>query len=608
MKKVKSMFGLSKYLNNLKKYIQLEEESVFASTKEECLEKLKSKSNSKKEIYFENNNLLESLKPYEENLLLSDTEYDELYSYALELYNNFKAKDLALAYRLHKILLKNAMIAKDKNKIVREIYYAGIIEFYICKSRNLFKEFHFLKIYDYLNDFDSLGFEEKQLFLRSYGNRILYYTNDDDVSKILSCGQEVVDFFTKVEKNYPELCESIYPMKLAVYRNMGTGLSSFRNTNRITQEDADMVLEASTKAFEMIQYNNKTSNPFDLDVHYKLMAAKFFAKKISIEELLQYLDSLSTLDEIDNTPDSFRKVFRYGSFYIGYYYLYGTHSKNDFEDKVKEKIQNALDYIKKNKKEGNSFISDKAILSFLESVGPKIHFEDLKNILFDITIFQHQSTFLHTKMVCSISDILIRELLKSNPEYFVGIINDFSLDMVCNNRDRIIDAMKVMSLFHDIGKHECITYVSNSSRRLMDIEFEIIKTHPVFGYELLKNNPDCPQEVLDGILYHHVFYNGQGGYPSISNNAYSNKPLVDILVVADSIDAATDYLGRPYAKKKELSEIKEELVAQSGTRYSPLVVEQLNKPEIFNKIYYLVNEGREELYYETNCSDRPKSF
>ena len=84
--------------------------------------------------------------------------------------------------------------------------------------------------------------------------------------------------------------------------------------------------------------------------------------------------------------------------------------------------------------------------------------------------------------------------------------------------------------------------------------------------------------------------------------------MVDILVVADSIDAATDYLGRPYARKKELLEIKEELVAQSGTRYSPLVVEQLNKPEIFNKINYLVNEGREDLYYETNCSDRPKSF
>ena len=76
---------------------------------------------------------------------------------------------------------------------------------------------------------------------------------------------------------------------------------------------------------------------------------------------------------------------------------------------------------------------------------------------------------------------------------------------------------------------------------------------------------------------------------------------MDILTVADSIDAATDYLGRCYAPKKELSVIVEELKSESGTRYAPLVVQQLEKQKIYDKIKELVNEGREKLYFESIC-------
>ncbi len=88
------------------------------------------------------------------------------------------------------------------------------------------------------------------------------------------------------------------------------------------------------------------------------------------------------------------------------------------------------------------------------------------------------------------------------------------------------------------------------------------------------------------------------------NNAPTiNQPLIDILSIADSIDAAVDFLGRSYAKRKTLRDLVDEFQNFKDTRYSKDVIELFDNPILFNRIETFLNEGRHEIGYKAFCKE-----
>ena len=115
-------------------------------------------------------------------------------------------------------------------------------------------------------------------------------------------------------------------------------------------------------------------------------------------------------------------------------------------------------------------------------------------------------------------------------------------------------------------------YIDTNSRSLLEEEFCCIQSHPVIGCSLLRE-AGYEEHLAPAALYHHCFYNGQGGYPrDVPPCPQDIKGIVDVLTVADSLDAATDNIGRCYNRAKPLRTLVGELQAQSGTRYAPDVV------------------------------------
>lgn len=83
---------------------------------------------------------------------------------------------------------------------------------------------------------------------------------------------------------------------------------------------------------------------------------------------------------------------------------------------------------------------------------------------------------------------------------------------------------------------------------------------------------------------HHKTYDGQYGYPMEFDNVHApDKILIDIVSICDSLDAATDYLGRSYAKNKSFGQVLQELQRGSGCRYSKEIVEVIAKSEPLQK-------------------------
>jgi putative nucleotidyltransferase with HDIG domain len=100
-----------------------------------------------------------------------------------------------------------------------------------------------------------------------------------------------------------------------------------------------------------------------------------------------------------------------------------------------------------------------------------------------------------------------------------------------------LDMLGLGALLHDIGKMNIPMEILNKPGRLTDEEFEIIKSHSMNGYNLLRQKKDMPGEVLDIVRSHHERINGRG-YPDGLTADFIGL-LVQITSIVDVYDAIT---------------------------------------------------------------------
>ena len=92
-------------------------------------------------------------------------------------------------------------------------------------------------------------------------------------------------------------------------------------------------------------------------------------------------------------------------------------------------------------------------------------------------------------------------------------------------------------LLHDIGKMRVPLEILNKPSKLSLEEFEVMKAHPVEGYDMLMEQGNLPLEVLDIVKHHHERRNGKG-YPSqLEGEEISN--MTRMVAIVDVYDAIT---------------------------------------------------------------------
>ena len=129
-----------------------------------------------------------------------------------------------------------------------------------------------------------------------------------------------------------------------------------------------------------------------------------------------------------------------------------------------------------------------------------------------------------------------------------------------------IDDIYYIGLLHDIGKIGIPDEIINKASKLTEEEYDIIKTHPVIGSEILANISELP-EIMVGARWHHERYDGNG-YPD--GLAKDNIPLVArIIGVADAYDAMSSM--RSYRSILPQEKIREEIKKGAGTQFDPTI-------------------------------------
>ncbi len=125
-----------------------------------------------------------------------------------------------------------------------------------------------------------------------------------------------------------------------------------------------------------------------------------------------------------------------------------------------------------------------------------------------------------------------------------------------------------IALLHDVGKIGIPKSVLNKPGKLTNEEYELIKSHTVMGYDVLKDISIMP-ELAVGAQSHHERPDGMG-YPNHLKAAEIPR-VAQIIAVADCFDAM--YSNRPYRRRMNFDKAVSIIREVSGTQLTPDVVD-----------------------------------
>jgi HD-GYP domain-containing protein (c-di-GMP phosphodiesterase class II) len=176
--------------------------------------------------------------------------------------------------------------------------------------------------------------------------------------------------------------------------------------------------------------------------------------------------------------------------------------------------------------------------------------------------YRDQETGFHLQRICEYTRLLAVQVQEREP-YAFRITREYG------------DDISLSSMLHDIGKVSIPDSILLKPGKLDPAEWEIMKKHTFFGWEVLhKADKELGEQSFLTLaatiaLSHHERYDGSG-YPNGMTG--EQIPLsARISAVADVYDALTSV--RPYKQAWSHERAMEEIIRQGGAHFDPVLVE-----------------------------------
>lgn len=169
----------------------------------------------------------------------------------------------------------------------------------------------------------------------------------------------------------------------------------------------------------------------------------------------------------------------------------------------------------------DAYLSDGGTVNKEELLSKTISLVNPKQTTLDVFDMLHNmrqvndSTYAHSLNVAIISRIIGKWLHFSNEE---------------------LDTLTLAGLLHDIGKTKIPDEVLNKDGKLTDEEFQMIRNHPKYGYDILKSQP-LNSHIKKAALMHHERCDGSGYPMGLTMEEIDDYAL--IIAIADVYDTMT---------------------------------------------------------------------
>ncbi|BCS89083.1 HD-GYP domain-containing protein [Pseudodesulfovibrio sediminis] len=128
-------------------------------------------------------------------------------------------------------------------------------------------------------------------------------------------------------------------------------------------------------------------------------------------------------------------------------------------------------------------------------------------------------------------------------------------------------------MFHDVGKAVIPDTILNKPGKLNKKEMNVMRTHPLRGFEILKAQQEIPDAVLRAALEHHERHDGSGYPRGLKGDEISD--ISRLLAVVDVYDALTS--KRVYKDPLPPSKVLGMMYKWRVTEFSPNIVEEFIK-------------------------------
>lgn len=133
----------------------------------------------------------------------------------------------------------------------------------------------------------------------------------------------------------------------------------------------------------------------------------------------------------------------------------------------------------------------------------------------------------------------------------------------------VLDKLKLLAKFHDIGKVGIPDRILNKPGKLDPDEYKIMKTHSQIGKRIADVSKEL-KDISDLILYHHERWDGNGYPEKLTGDLIPIE--CRILAIVDTYDAMTN--DRPYRKALSKETAFDEIIRCSGSQFDPQIVDE----------------------------------
>lgn len=488
---------------------------------------------------------------------LTETDIQGLSAFAGRLFNYANSEDMGVAFKVHQLLLAAARSRKDVPMIVRELYYTGIT-------------LHYMNVRDEGTGINLLGDAIQ-----------VYFT-------------EAAEYMSR----YEQLDRNTRQYLIRCVGNTRLGMS------RGTHAESCRYLERFRRAMEVIQSAHyhalDPEFPWESYIYSMHMDRMTLLTHLRQEEdpevARQVLESAGSVAQDDYSAEAINRKLVLAAYLSVYAERLDEAGAQRYRATVEQVRRSADQYLEQMPASQYPRVVNSAAWE-LSKISTSSDETANRRMLGSI-LAGHKPTYVHSLMVAELTRALLHRQIETRPETLVGLLGCRSAAEVQARREELCQTAYECGLYHDLGKCAVLMYIDNNARRLLDEEFFCIQSHPRTGADIL-NRMGCGRTLALAALYHHCYYNGKGGYPNdVPSCPPEIKGIVDALSVADSLDAATDNIGRCYNLAKPFRTLLEELRAQSGTRYAPNVVALFEDERFCQQLAENTDAERKRVYLQ----------
>lgn len=535
-------------------------------------------------------------------------ELDELEEFAKILLDGNIKLDSGLFCQIYQALLSRARHDKDRNTIIRCLYWFGIgrhnmcskmvgldlsyTENYMSQMRLCFAEAAaYLKYYDEIDDIETKGY-----ILRSRANTALGQFKSAS-TKIRITRQTLQILQDKeLQQKTPELPWDKY---IYMTHQQMTSSIAYSRENDMTPQDVEAIMESAHIVHEKrVQEAICRSEAPPIRSAFYCYAIEYYCGLLTLTQLLGRMEELMDLaDTSDFSYDSIYTVISLPAIYCQYLREYPEQlsGRERYLESLYRKVIAYTEAFPANEANEHIFYCLRQLSTTFIETEHSISYGQFQQIML---IHFAPDIYVHSQVVGKTASVFSDIILKEEPTFFDDIKQIRDIQDPQSKQKAVAQLAMNSGVFHDVGKINFISLFTRTARQWFAEEYEITQLHTVVGSGRLDTCAST-RPYASIALGHHSWYDGSHGYPKTYKRLECPyRQMVDVIGLIDWMDYSMNLAWLHGQTKKSFDAVLEGAIAMEGKQFSPLLTARLRDKTVTQRLKEAFETARTEAYHQ----------